>query len=381
MSALTVGELFAGYGGIGLGLSLLTDVRTAWVADVDKGACKVLARRFPDAPNLGDVTAVDWDDVEPVDVLTGGSPCQDLSVAGQRAGMRPGTRSGLWESMAHAIHHLQPSLVVWENVQGALSAPAFSRLESGPGRVGDRPGGPVLRGAGRVLGDLATLGYDAQWQVVSASDVGAPHRRERIFVLAHRRGGSGSAARLAHSMTATAPATGSMFSTPSASLGSTGGGQDPAVRRAGGHAVSLKDQVSVLLPTPTVSDMGAGHTTETWEAWTARMRERHGNGNGHGRSLSIEAQPVQFGAYADAVRRWEAVTGTVAPSPTEPGARGNSRLAASFVEWMMGLPDGWVTSPDIGLSRAAQLRMLGNGVVPQQAAYAVGGLAQWAVAS
>ena len=355
MSApLTMGELFAGYGGLGLGLSLLTDVRTAWVSEVDKGACKVLARRFPDAPNLGDVTAVDWDDVEPVDVLTGGSPCQDLSEAGQRAGMRPGTRSGLWESMAHAIHHLQPSLVVWENVRGALSANAYSHLESGPGRVGDGAGRPALRALGRVLGDLATLGYDAQWQVVSAADVGAPHLRERVFVLAHRRGASADAARLISDRGR--PARGWRPEPPDS------------------HRLALS-----LLPTPTVVDQGESHSLESWAEWTAQMRECHGNGNGHGRSLSVEARrsTSDHGAYADALTRWERALGRPAPAPTDQ----QGRLAAAFVEWMMGLPAGWVTSPDIGISRTAQFRMLGNGVVPQQAALAVSGLAQWAVAA
>ena len=102
---------------------------TAWVSDIEPGPCNILAHHYPEAPNLGDVTAIDWAKVEPVDVLTGGSPCQDLSMAGQRAGMRPGTRSGLWESMAHAIDQLQPRLVVWENVTGALSARSISESE------------------------------------------------------------------------------------------------------------------------------------------------------------------------------------------------------------------------------------------------------------
>ena len=112
MSALSVGELFAGYGGISLALEALTLTRTAWVAETAAGPRKVLAHRFPDASNLGDVTCVDWGSVEPVDVIAGSSPCQDLSVAGQRAGMMPGTRSGLWESMTHAIATIRPSLVV-----------------------------------------------------------------------------------------------------------------------------------------------------------------------------------------------------------------------------------------------------------------------------
>ena len=90
--------------------------------------------------------------------------------------------------MFHAITAIRPRLVVWENVQGALSASAFSLMEPEQGHMGGRPTGPVLRALGRVLGDLAGIGYDATWTVVQASDVGAPHKRARVFVVAHPHG-------------------------------------------------------------------------------------------------------------------------------------------------------------------------------------------------
>lgn len=183
---IKLGEICAGYGGLGLGLGLLADVDTRWVADVDAGPSRILARHWPDAPNLGDITRIDWTAVEPVDVIAGGTPCQDLSNAGHRAGIRPGTRSGIWEAMAHAIEEIKPRVVVWENVAGARSAAAYSRLESGSGCLGGGADRPVLRALGRVVGDLAGLGYDAAWESLRASDVGAPHRRERVFVLAWR---------------------------------------------------------------------------------------------------------------------------------------------------------------------------------------------------
>lgn len=183
---IKLGEICAGYGGLVLGLGLLTDVDTRWVADVDAGPSRILARHWPEAPNLGDITRIDWTTVEPVDVIAGGTPCQDLSNAGHRAGMRPGTRSGIWEAMAHAIEEIKPRVVVWENVAGARSAAAYSRLESGSGCLGGGADRPVLRALGRVVGDLAGLGYDAAWLSLRASDVGAPHRRERVFVLAWR---------------------------------------------------------------------------------------------------------------------------------------------------------------------------------------------------
>ena len=148
---IKLGEICAGYGGLGLGLGLLADVDTRWVADVDASPSRILARHWPDAPNLGDITRVDWATVEPVDVIAGGTPCQDLSNAGQRAGMRPGTRSGIWEAMAHAIEEIKPHVVVWENVAGARSAAAYSRLESGSGCLGGG-GRPTCSPGSRTCG-------------------------------------------------------------------------------------------------------------------------------------------------------------------------------------------------------------------------------------
>ena len=87
------------------------------MSDIEPGPQAILAHHHPDVPNLGDITRIDWTQVEPVDVICGGSPCTDLSLAGARAGMSKDTRSGLWESMFHAITAIRPRLVVWENVQ------------------------------------------------------------------------------------------------------------------------------------------------------------------------------------------------------------------------------------------------------------------------
>ena len=179
--SMRIGSLFSGYGGLDLAvMQAFPGSTVAWHCEFDKAPSAILAHHYPDIPNLGDVTKVDWEKVEPVDIITGGSPCQDLSAAGKRAGMTDGTRSNLWVNMREAIATLQPRYVVWENVKGALSAKAKSEsdLEQGDGSLGN------LRALGRVLGDLSEIGYDAKWEVVRASDVGAPHRRERVFVLA-----------------------------------------------------------------------------------------------------------------------------------------------------------------------------------------------------
>ena len=347
---LTVGEVCAGYGGLGMGLAMLTPTRLAWVADIEPGPTRVLAHHWPHVPNHGDITRVDWESVEPVDVLCGGTPCQDLSQAGLRAGMRPGTRSGLWASMVRAVEIIRPRAVIWENVRGALSASAYSNVEQ-PGRRVDG-GAPRLRALGRVVGDLARLGYDAQWTTVRASDVGAPHQRARVFLLAHPADTEG--VRLDRAVR-------------------------PDDRRPGpaehsGEALTAAPRP--LLPTPAVNDMGAGYTPSGWDEWVAAQKARHGNGNGHGDSLSVEARRG-LGRSAAAVARWEAVLGRPAPAPSEPAATATGRrLAAAFVEWMMGLPEGWVTGVP-GLSRTRQIRLLGNGVVPQQAARALTVLAAW----
>ena len=185
---LTAGELCAGYGGLGRALEEVFDAELRWYSEFDPAPSAVMAHHWPGVPNLGDMTAVDWSAVEPVDILSGGTPCQDLSLAGRRGGMNDGTRSNLWVAMREAIATIRPRYVVWENVRGAYSANAASGLEFCPGCVGDTGDGFVaLRALGRVLGDLADLGYDAEWRGLRASDVGGPHARFRVFVLAVAR--------------------------------------------------------------------------------------------------------------------------------------------------------------------------------------------------
>ncbi|ABQ86138.1 hypothetical protein PBI_TWEETY_69 [Mycobacterium phage Tweety] len=182
---MKIGSLFSGAGGLDIAVEQFFGARTVWHCELNPAAAKVLAHRWPGVPNLGDITAVDWSTVEPVDILAGGFPCQDVSAAGRRAGIAEGTRSGLWTLFAEAINQLRPGVVVIENVRGLLSAKAYRAMESAETTVGDGSGGPVIRALGAVLGDLADIGYDAQWVTVAASAVGAPHRRERVFILAH----------------------------------------------------------------------------------------------------------------------------------------------------------------------------------------------------
>lgn len=182
---MKIGSLFSGYGGLDLAAEKLFDASVSWFVEWDKAPSKVLAHHYPGVPNYSDVSLVDWTQVEPVDILTGGFPCQDLSLAGKRAGLKEGTRSGLWLEFAKAIEILKPKYVLIENVRGLLSAKANSDVEYCADCMGNKPDEPTMRALGTVLASLAELGYSVEWTSLRASDVGAPHRRERIFILAH----------------------------------------------------------------------------------------------------------------------------------------------------------------------------------------------------
>ena len=195
---LRVGSLFSGYGGLDLAVEQVFDACTVWFSEINEPVARVFAHHWPDAPNLGDIITIDWSTVEPIDVLCGGFPCQDVSRVGKMAGLAPGTRSGLWAHIATAVEALQPGWVVIENVRGLLSAPAIRPADEGddderrnpepatpesatvrgvepdPWGAGDQPARP-LRALGAVLGDLADLRYDARWVGLPASAIGAPH--------------------------------------------------------------------------------------------------------------------------------------------------------------------------------------------------------------
>jgi DNA (cytosine-5)-methyltransferase 1 len=182
---MKIGSLFSGYGGLDLAVAKVTGATVAWHCEWDYAPSKILEKHFPGVPNYRDVTKVDFTKVEPVDILTGGFPCQDLSLAGKRAGLKDGTRSGLWSEFARAIEEIQPKLVVIENVRGLLSAKADNGVEYSEEDLASLDGKPAIRAMGAVLGDLADLGFDARWQGVRASDAGAPHQRFRIFIVAY----------------------------------------------------------------------------------------------------------------------------------------------------------------------------------------------------
>ncbi len=169
---ITVGELFAGIGGIGFGLEQTGGFQTKWQVERDSYALKVLEKHWPDVTRWDDVRTFppppvspwfmhDWKAIWGVDLICGGFPCQDISYAGKGAGLS-GARSGLFYEVIRVARCLRPRWLLLENVAALLS-----------------------RGLGTVLAELSSIGYVGEWHCIPAAAVGAPHRRDRIFILAH----------------------------------------------------------------------------------------------------------------------------------------------------------------------------------------------------
>jgi DNA (cytosine-5)-methyltransferase 1 len=156
---LTVGSLFSGIGGIDLGLER-AGMTVKWQSEIDPYCCQILKKHWPDIPNLGDIKTVDWSTVEPVDLIAGGYPCQPFSTAGKRQGENDPRH--LWPYFRDAVSAIRPRFALLENVTGHLSM-----------------------GGTTVIGELAEIGYDCEWQLVSAASIGAPHRRQRLFIVAY----------------------------------------------------------------------------------------------------------------------------------------------------------------------------------------------------
>lgn len=158
----TFGSLFAGIGGIDLGLER-AGWTGRWQVEYEPFCQRVLAKHWPDVTRYGDIHDVDWNVVEPVDLVAGGFPCQPVSYAGR--GLAQDDERWLWPQFLRAVRVLRPRLVLVENVPGLLS-----------------------RGLDIVLGDLAEVGYDAEWDCIPAAAVGAPHLRDRVWIVAYADG-------------------------------------------------------------------------------------------------------------------------------------------------------------------------------------------------
>jgi len=353
---LTIGSLFSGIGGLDLGLECALrdegfDVSTIWQCERDAWCRGILARHWPDALRYDDVRTVGTD-APRIDILCGGFPCQDVSYAGKGAGLA-GERSGLWFQFARIVRDLRPRVVVVENVAALAS-----------------------RGLDAVLGSLSEAGYDALWFDLRASDVGAPHRRERLFIVAWRRD--------------VADADGSGRAT-----------HDDQPRRSSAQLTNARDSRAALASAD-VADCDGGRCererlSQHADESGARGREPHGcrargrrdgalvadarrvdgNGRAHGGS--------RRGADRDA-RRWDESAGD-----DQRGGRGPGLAQPRVGGDAHGLPRGvdlaahrWPAGPGEAQhedeaprvtqdrrERRQRLKALGNAVVPQQA-YVVG---------
>ena len=305
---MRVGALCAGYGGLELGLQL---------AGIDTDLVWVAetdkhASAVLDArfgvPNLGDLTEI----VDPpaVDAITAGFPCQPVSHAGRRAGIDD--ERWLIRDVVSVARQAGAQWIFMENVRGLLTA-----------NQGDA--------FGQVLDALADGGFDARWACVRADQsVGACHRRDRWFAVAY------------------------------ASSERHGGGQDGGevgCVDCGAEGEASQRQRARQVPI----HRGAASVAD------ADSQGLQGHGEEHQLPEAGGQEAVGWGDYGAAIQRWGHVIGRVAPAPVV-----DDKMSSRFVEWMMGLPDGWVTGA--GLSRTQELKMLGNGVVPQQAAAAYGWL-------
>jgi len=302
-----IGSLCTGYGGLDMAAQSVFGGSLAWWSDIEPGPIRVMQHHHPDVPNIGDLTTVDWSTVEPVDILTAGYPCQPFSNAGKRKGIDDPRH--IWPWIAYAVAVMRPRYLVFENVAAH-----------------------VRRGFDVVASDLAALGYDTAWSVVRASDVGAPHRRERLFIVAWD------------------PQSGTGFPGPSSEAR-----EHPGHVETGGS--TSNDGCPSTVPDPS----GVGR----------REGRPEPEGVVGGPDVAERGSSVDWRQYTPAIRRWEAVLGIPAPRPDTRGPRGGLKVNPAFAEWLMGVP-GRITSVP-GLSINEQLKLAGNGVVPQQAEHAIRG--------
>ena len=351
---MKIGSLCTGYGGLDMAVEAFFNAETVWTCEFDKYASQVIEKRI-DKPNHGDLKKTDWTKVESIDILTAGYPCQPFSTAGSRKGADD--ERHLWPYIKEIIRILRPQFVVLENVRGHFGL-----------------------GFREVLGDLAEIGYDAIWRLVRASDVGAPHRRERLFILAYSQGGRSRSkpSGISSSYSGIGRSSDSISEyTNTNSQRCTLVGDRFGESRNQGQSQSEFGELVETIATNTNSNACSQSRRANRKLRTESAGLRGGQNKGQARqeyrggSQTLSDTSCQcissIGHVSELGRRFTSRRDMHLQAI--PDALAEGRLNAKFVEYMMGLPDGWVT--DVGLSRSQQLKILGNGVVPQQAEYAL----------
>lgn len=338
-----VGSLCSGVGS----LDASVPGTLSWVAETGASPSAILAAEHPDVPNIGDITAVDWSTVAPIDLLTSGDPCQSMSDAGLRQASND--ERFLWPYVIDAVRALHPSEVFLENVRGLTSRRLLPGAKDWRGRKGS-----VLK---QRLDDLRAAGYEVRWALVGACAVGAPHHRHRWFLRARYVGAKAAPATRVDVMCG-APLGGRRVLLPTPRARDHKGGSLTVRPIDGGPDLPT---AIALLPTPTAAD-GAGGPGKSLNG--------HDGYNLRTAVTLLPSAPdlVQdWQQYTYAIRTWERIMGRPAPLPTYIGPRGGRRLAPALSEWMMGLPEGYLTDR---LPSARALQCAGNGAVTLQAAAA-----------
>ena len=320
LTTVTFGSLFAGIGGIDLGLERTGRYRCRWQVENNSFCQQILAKHWPDVPRYEDIRTLDFTTVPPVDVLVGGFPCQDLSVAGRKKGIKKNeTRSGLWYEFDRAICEIKPRGVLVENVQGLLAPHAL----------------------GIVLRSLAQLGYDAQWGVLSAEDVGAPHLRKRVFICAWQTG------------TYPDPVSNQSWTTYGQTHGDDLAGRDATNQREGGHVRGHTGDLCASVADPT------GEGRQRWKSRECgvdtQCQAEVSGWRGAGILADIGVQGLRSSGKlptkGDALSRMGGPTHGI-----------SQKLDSAWgVGWEENVPRVITGQPH----RAKRLRALGNAVVPQ----------------
>jgi len=344
---LKIGSLCTGYGGLDMAVEAYYEAETVWVSEFDKYASKVIEARI-NKPNLGNLKVINWAELEPIDILTAGYPCQPFSHAGLRKGVED--ERHLWPYIKTAISTLRPSYVILENVRGHFGL-----------------------GFREVLGDFASIGYDVRWTLIRASDVGAPHRRERLFILAYP-----NSTRWPRTKSCDVQTQQPWDSGNNSNEYTNTDGQRCNLGQNYGNEVEYQGQSQLIAS-------GLVETITTYTDGNTRTQPRRASGELRAESTGLQRGQNKGQAGGESRGSAEAISDTddgrgvrtmprlsqrydprssmhlqEIPSPLDQG-----KLNVKFVEYMMGLPNGWVT--DIDLPRAQMLKILGNGVVPQQA--------------
>lgn len=304
---------------------------TRWFVEIDPHCRNVLARHWPGLPIYGDITAIDWSGVEPVDVLAGGFPCQPVSNAGKRLGTED--ERWLWPEFARAIRTLRPRYVLVENVAALLG-----------------------RGFEHVITDLAALGYDAEWDCIPAAAVGAPHLRDRLWLVAYPDGGG--------RWTSGEPRNGR-------AMGGWRDDSDSASAATNGRVVAYADS-------DTRQEGRARHASQ-------ESRGRHADRGGERQTMAdayrVGCQGKRgsgiFNSIGPASRRdADRRSGASVPYSIFAGLEGHERGVVALQEFRRSHADPagsgwWSAEPDVGRvadgipHRVDRLRSLGNAVVPQ----------------